>query len=74
MNVCGALSLAIGIIGLFVLPLWCGIAAVILGVIGLCKSSVCYSGKGVSISGIVLGAISIRLKSITVIMSIILML
>lgn len=58
-NVCGVISLVLGIIGMFILPLWLGIASLILGLVGISQVPRCNSGKGISIAGAVLGAISL---------------
>lgn len=58
-NVCGLISLILGAVGLFVFPLWLGIASLILGLVGISQVPECNSGKGISIAGVVLGAVSI---------------
>lgn len=58
-NVCGILSLVLGIIGMFIFPLWLGIASFVLGLVGISQVPKCNSGRGISVAGVVLGAISI---------------
>lgn len=58
LNVCGLISMILGIISLFVLPLWLGIASLILGVIGIATAGE-VRGKGMAIAGVVLGATSL---------------
>lgn len=54
-NVCGLISMILGIVSLFILPLWLGIASLILGLCGLVSAE----GKGMAIAGIVLGSVSL---------------
>lgn len=58
LNVCGLISMILGIIGLFIFPLWFGIASMVLGIIGVATAGI-EKGKGMAITGIVLGAVSI---------------
>lgn len=58
LNICGLISMILGIIGLFIFPLWFGIASMILGIVGVATAGI-ERGKGMSITGIILGAISI---------------
>lgn len=55
-NVCGLISMILGIISLFVFPLWLGIASLVLGVIGIAAGG---EKKGMAIAGTVLGAVSL---------------
>ncbi len=48
----------LGIISLFVLPLWLGVASLILGIIGIATAGK-VKGKGMAIAGVVLGTISL---------------
>ena len=59
-NVCGLLSFIFSLVGLLIFGMPCGIAAVILGIIGLCtfKSDI-HKGKGLTIAGIAVGAVDI---------------
>lgn len=58
-NICGLLAMILGILSLLVLPLWFGLAAFILGIVGVNSAKKNNSGKGMAITGIVLGAISL---------------
>lgn len=58
LNVCGLISMILGIIGLFIFPLWFGIASMVLGIIGVATAGI-EKGKGMAIAGLVLGVISI---------------
>lgn len=54
-NACGLISMILGILSLFILPLYFGLAALILGVVGLISQ-----GKSaMAITGIVLGCVSL---------------
>lgn len=48
----------LGIISLFVFPLWLGIASLVLGIIGIVTAGE-LKGKGMAITGIVLGGVSL---------------
>lgn len=55
LDVCGLISMVLGILSLFILPLWLGLAALILGIIGLVSK-----GKSATaITGVVLGCVSL---------------
>lgn len=58
-NVLALLSLIFGLVGLFVLPLWFGIAALILSIISFATYQNYNSGKGMTIAGLVLGIIDV---------------
>lgn len=58
LNVCGLISMILGIISLFVFPLWLGAASLVLGIVGLATAGET-KGKGMAIAGIVLGAVSL---------------
>lgn len=58
LNVWGLISMILGIISLFVLPLWLGIASLILGVVGIVTAGE-VKGKGMAIAGVILGTISL---------------
>lgn len=59
LNVCGLLSMIFGILGLFILPLWFGLAALTLGLVGIVTADKKNYGKGMAIAGVVLGGISL---------------
>lgn len=58
-NVLALLSLIFGLVGLFVLPLWFGIAALILSIISFATYQKYNSGKGMTIAGLVLSIIDV---------------
>ena len=58
LNVCGLISMIFGIVGLFIFPLWFGIASTVLGIIGIVTANN-GKGRGMAIAGLVLGVISI---------------
>lgn len=55
LNVRGLIAMILAIIGLFVFGIPCGIAAVVLGILGVVLAGE-NKGKGMAITGIVLGA------------------
>jgi hypothetical protein len=59
----GLASLIAGIVG-FCVPLIGGVAAVVLGFVGVRRSKITHTGKGMSIAGMVLGGISIVIWAI----------
>lgn len=58
LNVLGLLSMVIAIIGLFVFGIPCGVASLILGIIGIATAGET-RGKGMAIAGTVVGAIDL---------------
>lgn len=58
LNICGLVSMILGIIGLFIFPLWFGIASTVLGIVGIATAGI-EKGRGMAIAGLVLGIISI---------------
>ena len=58
-NPAAVAGMVIGIVGLLVLPLFLGIAALVLGIVGYNKDPRYFSGRNMAIAGIVLGAIDI---------------
>lgn len=58
LNVLGLISMVIAIIGLFVFGIPCGIASLILGIIGIATAGET-RGKGMAIAGTVVGAIDL---------------
>lgn len=58
LNVLGLISMVIAIIGLFVFGIPCGIASLILGIIGITTAGET-RGKGMAIAGTVVGAIDL---------------
>ena len=57
-NVLGLISMVIAIIGLFVFGIPCGVASLILGIIGIATAGET-KGKGMAIAGTVVGAIDL---------------
>lgn len=55
LNVLGLISMIIAIIGLFIFGIPCGVASLILGIIGIATAGDT-KGKGMAITGTVLGA------------------
>jgi len=53
------LGFVFGIVGLFVLPIIFGIAAIVLSIIGLKKTSNGQKGKGFAIAGLILGILEV---------------
>lgn len=58
LNVCGLLAMIFGLISLLILPLWLGIASTVLGIVGIATAGI-DKGKGMAITGLVLGIFSI---------------
>lgn len=58
LNICGLISMILGIISLFILPLWLGIASLVLGIVGICTTGE-NKGKGMAIAGTAIGAASL---------------
>ena len=58
LNVLGLISLIIAIVGLFMFGIPCGVASLILGIIGIATAGET-RGKGMATAGIVLGAIDL---------------
>ena len=55
LNVLGLISMIIAIIGLFVFGIPCGIASLLLGIIGIATAGDT-KGKGMAVTGTVIGA------------------
>lgn len=55
LNVLGLISMIIAIIGLFIFGIPCGVASLILGIIGIATAGDT-KGKGMAVTGTVLGA------------------
>nr|DAD78209.1 MAG TPA: protein of unknown function (DUF4190) [Siphoviridae sp. ctrgt10] len=55
LNVLGLISMVIAIVGLFVFGIPCGVASLILGIIGIATAGDT-KGKGMAVTGTVLGA------------------
>lgn len=58
LNALGLISMIIAIVGLFVFGIPCGIASLILGIIGIATAGES-KGKGMAIAGTVVGAIDL---------------
>ena len=58
LNVLGLISMIIALIGLFIFGIPCGVAALILGIIGIATAGDT-KGKGMAIAGTVVGAIDL---------------
>lgn len=58
LNICGLISMILGIISLFIFPLWLGIASLVLGIVGICTAKE-NKGKGMAIAGTATGAASL---------------
>ena len=57
-NVIGLISMIIALIGLFIFGIPCGVAALILGIIGIATAGDT-KGKGMAIAGTIIGAIDL---------------
>ena len=55
LNVLGLISMVIAIVGLFVFGIPCGVASLILGIIGIATAGDT-KGKGMAVTGTVIGA------------------
>ena len=55
LNVLGLISMIIAIIGLFIFGIPCGVASLILGIIGIATAGDT-KGKGMAVTGTVIGA------------------
>ena len=55
LNVLGLISMVIAIVGLFIFGIPCGVASLILGIIGIATAGDT-KGKGMAVTGTVLGA------------------
>ena len=58
LNVLGLISMIIAIVGLFIFGFPCGVASLILGIIGITTAGEA-KGKGMAIAGTVVGAIDL---------------
>ena len=58
LNVLGLISMIIALIGLFVFGIPCGVASLILGIIGIATAGDT-KGKGMAITGTIIGAIDL---------------
>ena len=58
-NIFAIVGFILGLIAFWIYPVWIGVPGLICGAIGLAKSSVLHSGKGLSIAAIVLGCINV---------------
>lgn len=58
LNVLGLISMIIALIGLFIFGIPCGVAALILGIIGIATAGDT-KGKGMAIAGTIIGAIDL---------------
>ena len=58
LNVLGLISMIIALMGLFIFGIPCGVAALILGIIGIATAGDA-KGKGMAIAGTVVGAIDL---------------
>ena len=58
LNVLGLISMIIALVGLFIFGIPCGVAALILGIIGIATAGDT-KGKGMAIAGTVVGAIDL---------------
>lgn len=58
LNILGLISMIIALIGLFVFGIPCGIASLVLGIIGIATAGDT-KGKGMAIAGTIIGAIDL---------------
>lgn len=58
LNVLGLISMIIALVGLFIFGIPCGVASLILGIIGIATAGET-KGKGMAIAGTVVGAIDL---------------
>lgn len=58
LNVLGLVSMIIALVGIFIFGIPCGIASLILGIIGIATAGET-KGKGMAIAGTVVGAIDL---------------
>lgn len=58
LNVLGLISMIIALIGLFIFGIPCGVASLILGIIGIATAGDT-KGKGMAITGTIIGAIDL---------------
>ena len=58
LNVLGLISMIIALVGLFIFGIPCGVASLILGIIGIATAGET-RGKGMAIAGTVVGAIDL---------------
>ena len=58
LNVLGLISMIIAIVGLFIFGIPCGIASLILGIVGIATAGDA-KGKGMAIAGTVVGTIDL---------------
>lgn len=58
LNVLGLISMIIALMGLFIFGIPCGVAVLILGIIGIATAGEA-KGKGMAIAGTVVGAIDL---------------
>ena len=58
LNVLGLISMIIALVGLFIFGIPCGVASLILGIIGIATADET-KGKGMAIAGTVVGAIDL---------------
>lgn len=58
LNVLGLISIIIALVGLFIFGIPCGVASLILGIIGIVTAGET-KGKGMAIAGTVVGAIDL---------------
>ena len=58
LNVLGLISMVIAIVGLFIFGIPCGVASLILGIIGIATAGDT-KGKGMAITGTIIGAIDL---------------
>lgn len=58
LNVLGLISMIIALVGLFIFGIPCGVASLILGIIGIVTAGET-KGKGMAIAGTVVGAIDL---------------
>ena len=58
LNVYGLISMILALVGLFIFGLPCGIASIVLGIIGLMVASE-NKGTGMAVTGLVIGIIDV---------------
>ena len=58
LNVLGLISMIVAIVGLFIFGIPCGVASLILGIVGIATAGDT-KGKGMAIAGTVVGAIDL---------------
>ena len=58
LNILGLISMIIALIGLFIFGIPCGVASLILGIIGIATAGDT-KGKGMAITGTIIGAIDL---------------